>query len=216
MRLIFFGAPGVGKGTQSQIISEKVGSPQISTGVLLRAAVEAETEAGLRAAKFMEEGQLVPDELIIHIISEVLKEPENKNGFILDGFPRTLRQAEGLDQMFHRMGTGLDKVIQIKVPEETIVARLVNRRICSSCGNEYNLISKPIPEDGICAKCGNDKFIHRNDDNEETIRKRLEVYTNKTEPVLNYYRAAGKLAQVKGDEDIFKVTGYILEVLNTR
>ena len=216
MRLIFFGAPGVGKGTQSQIISAKVGSPQISTGVLLRAAVEAETEAGLRAAKFMEEGQLVPDELIIHIISEVLKEPENKNGFILDGFPRTLRQAEGLDQMFHRMGTGLDKVIQIKVPEETIVARLVNRRICSSCGNEYNLISKPIPEDGICVKCGNDKFIHRNDDNEETIRKRLEVYTNKTEPVLNYYRAAGKLAQVKGDEDIFKVTGYILEVLNTK
>lgn len=214
MRLIFFGPPGVGKGTQSQIISQKIGIPQISTGILLRAAVKDKTELGIKIARFMEEGQLVPDDLIIDIISEVLKEPENEKGFILDGFPRTQTQAEGLDKMLQGMGISLDKVIQIVVPEENIVNRLVNRRICAKCGNEYNVVSKPIPEDGICIKCGNDKFIHRNDDNEETIRKRLQVYADQTKPVLNYYKLKGKLGQVKGDEDIKEVTRYILELIN--
>jgi adenylate kinase len=213
MRLIFFGPPGVGKGTQSKLISNRLQIPQISTGELLRAAAKEDSPRGREIETYLAAGQLVPDQMIIDIIRTVLDGRDMRNGFILDGFPRTQPQAENLDRMFRDLQVSLSSVIEIKVPGETIVERLVNRRICSNCGAEYNLLFNPIPASGSCDKCGNRTFIHRSDDNEETIRKRLEIYKRNTAPVLDYYAARGKLFQVDGDREITTVNAEIVDHL---
>lgn len=214
MRLLFFGAPGVGKGTQSKIISEKMHIKQISTGEMLRAAVKENSMLGKKVSGYLNDGKLVPDDLIIDIISIELKKPDNENGFILDGFPRTLPQAEGLDKMFEKLDIHLDKVVEISVPDEIIIKRLVNRRICSECGNEYNLLYNPIPGNGKCEKCGNHIFIHRSDDHEETIRKRLAIYNEQTKPLMGYYQKKGLLFSIKGDHNIDAVTDDILKLFD--
>ena len=216
MRLIFFGAPGVGKGTQAKIICSKLGIPQISTGAILRKAVAEKTDLGKEAAKYMDEGLLVPDNLIIDLIAEELSKPETQKGFILDGFPRTVHQAEGLNDIFNHLNLKLDRVIEISVPEDVIIQRLVNRRICASCGEEYNLLYRPIPADGKCENCGGTEFIHRKDDYEETIRKRLEVYKNETEAVLGFYKKMNLLSKVQGNQEVPKVTQDIFAALNLK
>ncbi len=216
MRLIFFGPPGVGKGTQAKILSSRLGIPQISTGAILRRAVSEKTKLGLEVSKYLDEGRLVPDKLIIDLIAEELVQPDAQKGFILDGFPRTVPQAEGLDEIFGRLHLKLDRVLEISVPEKVIINRLVNRRICKNCGEEYNLIFRPIPEDGKCENCGGTEFIHRSDDTEETIRKRLEVYKNETQAVLGYYGKQNLLSKVQGNEDIDVVTQNIFEALKIK
>jgi len=216
MRLIFFGPPGVGKGTQAKLISEMVRIPQISTGEILRSAITAKTELGIEAEKYMNQGQLVPDNLIMDMITLVLERPENANGFILDGFPRTVPQAKGLHELLKKLKMSLDSVVQLVVPEEVIVTRLVNRRICSFCGMEHNLIYKPIPEDGKCANCGNMEFIQRPDDNEETIRKRLNIYHRSTTPVLVFFEKLNVLRKIEGAQVVNKVTEDIVAALKIK
>jgi adenylate kinase len=214
MRMLMFGPPGVGKGTQSKLISKKLSIPQISTGDILRKAVKEESTLGKRAKLYLDEGKLVPDRLILEVIKEVLDQDFTRDCYILDGFPRTVDQAKGLTAMLEVLGKPLNHIIRIIVPDETILKRLVSRRICSNCGREYNLEFKPIPDDGKCEACGNTEFLHRKDDQEETIRKRLSVYRNQTAPVIDYYRGQGLVTEVDGDRDIQVVNDEIMEIIS--
>jgi adenylate kinase len=214
MRMLMFGPPGVGKGTQSKLISKKLSIPQISTGDILRKAVKEESTLGKRAKLYLDEGKLVPDRLILEVIKEVLDQDFTRDCYILDGFPRTVDQAKGLTAMLEVLGKPLNHIIRIIVPDETILKRLVSRRICSNCGREYNLEFKPIPADGKCEACGNTEFLHRKDDQEETIRKRLSVYRNQTAPVIDYYRGQGLVTEVDGDRDIQVVNDEIMEIIS--
>lgn len=212
MNLILLGAPGAGKGTQAKIIVEKYKIPQISTGDMLRDAVAKGTELGKKAKEFMEQGKLVPDEIVVSIVKERLKQRDCKNGFILDGFPRTIAQAEALDKIMEEMGKKIDAVININVPEEEIVKRIVNRRTCRKCGAIYHLIYDPPKKDEICDKCGGELY-QRDDDREEVIRERFAVYRKKTEPLIEYYRKKGILNDVDGSKHIEEVKKEILSVL---
>lgn len=208
MKLILLGAPGAGKGTQAEIISEHLSVPAISTGNIIRAALKAQTEMGIKAKEFIDKGLLVPDDVVIGIIRDRLKENDCKNGFILDGFPRTVPQAQALDDM----GIEIDKVIDIQVPDEKIVQRLSGRRVCSGCGASYHLLYKKPEKDGVCNSCGA-QLVQRTDDREETVLERLKVYHEQTEPLVEYYRKKNKLVVVEGQEEVSDTTALTLKAL---
>lgn len=208
MKLILLGAPGAGKGTQAEIISEHLSVPAISTGNIIRAALKAQTEMGIKAKEFIDKGLLVPDDVVIGIIRDRLKENDCKNGFILDGFPRTVPQAQALDDM----GIEIDKVIDIQVPDEKIVQRLSGRRVCSGCGASYHLLYKKPEKDGVCNLCGT-QLVQRTDDREETVLERLKVYHEQTEPLVDYYRKKNKLVVVEGQEEVSDTTALTLKAL---
>ena len=208
MNLILMGAPGAGKGTQSEKISEKWGIPAISTGDMLRAAIKAGTELGVTAKSFMDEGKLVPDEIVIGIIKEYLTSDACKNGFILDGFPRSIPQAEALDAM----GVKIDAVLSIEVADEKIVERMSGRRVCA-CGASYHTAYKPSQKEGICDKCGAELFI-RKDDAPETVQNRLHTYHEVTEPLKEFYSKKGLLLTVEGQEEVADTTRLTFEALS--
>ena len=208
MKLILLGAPGAGKGTQAEVICNYLSVPTISTGNIIRAALKAETEMGLKAKEFINNGQLVPDEVVIGIIKERLAEDDCKNGFILDGFPRTIPQAEALDEM----GIEIDKVIDIEVPDEKIVERMSGRRVCPACGNSYHLLYKKPAKDGICNACGAELII-RADDHPDTVKERLEVYHSQTEPLKEFYGKKNKLFIVEGQEEVADTSALVLKAL---
>jgi len=195
--IVLLGAPGSGKGTQAERIAPAFALPHISTGDILRGAVKAGTELGRTAKRFMDSGELVPDEVVIGIIRERLAEPDTAAGFMLDGFPRTLEQAAALDEMLAGAGRALRFVLLIDVPEEELVQRLAGRRACRACGRGYNVVFDPPQVEGVCDACGGELF-QRDDDNEETVRNRLTVYRRQTEPLVGYYRDKGILATVYG------------------
>ncbi|MFN3384341.1 MAG: adenylate kinase [Archaeoglobaceae archaeon] len=212
MNLILLGAPGAGKGTQAKIIMGRYRIPQISTGDMLREAVAKGTELGKKAKEYMTQGKLVPDDVVIGIVRERLAQKDCENGFILDGFPRTLPQAEALDKMLKEMGKKIDAVINVNVPEEEVVKRIVNRRTCKVCGAIYHLIYSPPKKEGVCDKCGGELY-QRDDDKEETVRERFRVYKKNTEPLIDYYKRKGILYDVDGTKDIEGVKREVLEIL---
>ncbi len=197
MNLILLGAPGAGKGTQAEAISEALNIPQISTGNMLREAVKNGTEYGLKAKAVMEAGGLVSDDIVIGILKDRIAQDDAKNGFILDGFPRTVPQAEALD----KMGVRIDKVVEIYVPDETIKERVSGRRVCEGCGASYHIQYKPSKVEGVCDKCGA-KTVIRKDDQPETVISRLQTYHEQTEPIKAYYEQQGKLETVIGQEEV--------------
>lgn len=208
MKLIFLGAPGAGKGTQAEFVCKEFGIPSISTGNILREAIAAETELGLKAKAFMDGGNLVPDEVVISIIAERLKADDCKGGFLLDGFPRTIPQAEALD----RMGIYMDKVVSIEVPDEAIVDRMSGRRACLKCGATYHIANKKPAKDGICDNCGNELVV-RADDKPETVLSRLHTYHEQTEPLKDFYKSKGCLVTVDGTGSVSEITELILAQL---
>ncbi len=212
MNLILLGPPGSGKGTQAKFIVEKYGIPQISTGDMLREAVAKGTELGKKAKEYMDAGKLVPDEVVIGIVRERLKQSDCDKGFILDGFPRTIAQAEALDRILDELGKRIDAVINIQVPEEEVVKRIVNRRSCMKCGAVYHLIYKPPKEEGKCDKCGGELY-QRDDDREDTVRARYKVYREQTEPLVDYYQKKGLVHDINGTKSIDDVFKDIDEVL---
>ncbi len=208
MNLILLGAPGAGKGTQAEKICEKCNIPAISTGNIIRAALKNGTEMGLKAKSYMDAGQLVPDEVVIGIIKERLAQDDCKGGFILDGFPRTIPQAQALEDM----GINIDKVIDIEVPDETITARLSGRRVCAKCGNSYHMIYKFPKTPGVCDSCGGE-LVQRKDDAPETVQARLVEYHEMTEPLKDFYANLGKLKIVEGQEDVEDTTKLVFAAL---
>lgn len=208
MKLILLGAPGAGKGTQAEKIVEKLGIPAISTGNIIRAALKAGTEMGLKAKSYMDAGQLVPDDVVIGIIKDRLEEEDCKNGFILDGFPRTIPQAQALEDM----GVSIDKVIDIEVSDETITSRLSGRRVCSKCANSYHMLYKKPKAEGVCDACGGE-LIQRKDDAPETVLARLEEYHKMTEPLKDFYSKLGKLVVVEGQEEVADTTALVFAAL---
>jgi adenylate kinase len=213
MRAILIGPPGAGKGTQAQRIQAQRGLVQIATGDMLRRAVAQGTPLGLQAKDIMARGDLVPDDLVIGMLSERIDEPDTRNGFILDGFPRTVAQAEALDALLARKKMGLDRVIELEVDDEALVERVSGRFACASCGEGYHDAFKPTQREGVCDKCGGKEFSRRPDDNAETVRARLGAYHRQTEPLLPYYAARGVLAKVDGMADIDEVTHQIERVI---
>ncbi|MGI9373251.1 MAG: adenylate kinase, partial [Hyphomicrobiales bacterium] len=212
--LILLGPPGSGKGTQAKRIEEARGLVQLSTGDMLRAAVAAKTEIGLKAKEVMDAGELVSDEIVVSIISDRLDEPDLADGFILDGFPRTVAQAEALDTLLSEKGIMLDAVIEMQVDDEPLIKRITGRYTCTHCGKGYHdEFEKPV-KDGVCDKCGGTEFKRRADDNEETVRSRLKAYHARTAPLLPYYEKQGVLKSIDGMADIDQVSHQINEVLN--
>ena len=208
MKIIMLGAPGAGKGTQAEVLSEKFGIPTISTGAIIRQAIKNGTKVGREAKDYIDKGLLVPDAVVIGIISERLKEDDCKDGFILDGFPRTIAQAEALDEF----GVEIDTALSLEVDDDVIVKRLSGRRECSSCGATYHIDSKPSKKDGLCDKCGS-KLTTRRDDNPETIQSRLDVYHEQTEPLKDFYAKKGKLVKVVGRNTVEETTASVVEAL---
>ncbi|MGI6269278.1 MAG: adenylate kinase [Candidatus Howiella sp.] len=208
MNLILLGAPGAGKGTQAEIICNKLSIPAISTGNIIRESMKAGTEMGKKAKAFVDEGKLVPDAVVIGIIQERLAKDDCKNGFILDGFPRTIPQAEALDQM----GVQIDRVLSIEVSDEDITRRMSGRRVCSKCGASYHIEFKPSKAEGICDACG-EALVQRKDDAPETVLDRLKVYHEQTEPLKDYYAKSGKLRTVQGQEKVEDTTRLTLAAL---
>lgn len=208
MKLILLGAPGAGKGTQAEILSAKLGIPTISTGNILRAAIKEGTEIGLQAKSYMDAGKLVPDSVIIGIVAQRLSQPDCAEGFILDGVPRTLPQAEALDQH----GVSFDHVLSIEISDEEIEQRMSGRRVCSKCGAPYHVKAKPPKQEGVCDACGG-PLMQRDDDKAETVRHRLEVYHAETEPLKGYYEKKGVLVPVDNQPTIEATTQVIVEAL---
>ncbi|MET3197036.1 adenylate kinase [Bacillus sp. OAE603] len=204
MNLILMGLPGAGKGTQAEKIVEKYDIPHISTGDMFRAAIKDGTELGLKAKSFMDQGQLVPDEVTIGIVRERLAKDDCQNGFLLDGFPRTVAQAEALEETLKLMNRKLDFVLNIHVDQQLLIDRLTGRRICKECGATYHLIFNPPAEEGICSKCGGELY-QRADDNVETVANRLEVNIKQTQPLLDFYNNLGYVKTIEGDQEISKV-----------
>ena len=213
MRLILLGPPGAGKGTQAQRIVEKHGIPQLSTGDMLRAAVAAETEVGKRAKAVMDAGRLVSDEIVNAIVSERIDQPDAASGFILDGFPRTLVQADATEEMLKSKGLDLSVVVELRVDDKELIRRVSGRYSCAQCGTVYHDTDKKPASEGVCDKCGSTHFKRRPDDNAETMTKRLEVYYKETSPLIGYYYAKGKLKVVDGMAEIDTVTADIEKIL---
>ena len=211
MKIIFLGAPGAGKGTQAELVAAKACIPTISTGVILREAIKNKTPLGVSAQSYIENGQLVPDELVIDILTARLQESDCKNGYILDGFPRTIAQAEALDEM----GIKIDKVINIYVPDDKIVERLAGRRSCSECGATYHVVYNPSKDGVHCTNCGKE-LTQRADDKPETIMKRLEVYHKQTAPLEEFYRNRGILCDVVGQEEVSDTTALTMKALDLK
>ena len=197
MNIILLGAPGAGKGTQAAVLAEHYNIPTISTGNIIREALKNGTEIGMKAKSFMDAGQLVPDEVVIGIVKERLAEDDCKNGFILDGFPRTIPQAEALD----KMGVNIEYVVDIEVSDERIINRLSGRRVCEECGRPYHLVNLKPKQEGVCDACGG-TLVQRKDDHIDTIKNRLEIYHKETEPLVEYYKNQGKLQTVHGSDKV--------------
>lgn len=204
MNIVLMGLPGAGKGTQADKIVEKYAIPHISTGDMFRAAIKGGTELGLKAKSFMDQGALVPDEVTIGIVRERLSKPDCDNGFLLDGFPRTVPQAEALDVLLADMNKDVEHVLNIQVEQEELIKRLTGRRICKECGTAYHLVFNPPQKDGVCDKDGGELY-QRADDNPETVTNRLEVNMKQTQPLLDYYGNKGVLTNINGQQDIHKV-----------
>lgn len=208
MKLILLGAPGAGKGTQAEILSAKLSIPTISTGNILRAAIQEGTPVGLRAKSYMDGGRLVPDEIVIDIVARRLERPDCAKGFILDGVPRTIAQAEALDAR----GITFDRVLSLEISDQEIEERMAGRRVCRSCGAPYHMKAKPPKTEGVCDTCGS-PLIQRDDDQPETVRKRLEVYHAETEPLKGYYEGKGILTTAANQDTIEGTTQVIMEAL---
>ena len=204
MNLILMGLPGAGKGTQAEKIVEKYNIPHISTGDMFRQAVKDETELGLKAKSFMDKGELVPDDVTIGIVRERLSKDDCSNGFLLDGFPRTVHQAESLEQILTDLNKKIDYCINIQVDKEILMKRLTGRRICTSCGATYHLVFNPPAQDNMCDKCGGELY-QRADDNAETVENRLEVNIKQQQPLLDFYQGKGYLVTIDGDQPIDQV-----------
>ena len=211
-RLILLGPQGAGKGTQAARIAAKYNIPAISTGAMFRYHVENETPFGIKAKEYMQSGQLVPDQLVVSIVEERLKDDDCKNGFLLDGFPRTVFQANHFDKYLRSFGASIDKVINIEVDPNILIERTVGRRVCRNCGSTYHMIYKPTKVEGICDVCGN-KTIQRDDDKMETVTKRTEVYISQTRPLVDYYTCRGILKVINGQQDMDKVYEDIIAAL---
>ena len=208
MKLILLGAPGAGKGTQADILCKELDIPTISTGNILRAAIKNGTPTGMKAKAYMDEGKLVPDDVIIGIITERVAEDDCKNGYILDGVPRTIAQAEALE----KAGIVFDDVVSIEISDEVIMERMSGRRVCESCGASYHVVAVPPKQEGICDKCGG-KLVQRKDDEPETVKARLEVYHRETEPLKDFYAKRGLLKSVENQPSVEATTDAIMRVL---
>ena len=209
MKIILLGAPGAGKGTQAAIINEKLKIPTISTGNIIREALKSGSEIGNKAKEYVDKGQLVPDEVVIGIVKERISKPDCKNGFILDGFPRTIVQAEALE----KMGIEIDKIIDIEVEDELIYNRMVGRRVCSKCGATYNINTECKPKtEGVCDSCAG-PLVQRKDDNPETVKERLKVYYEQTEPLKDFYKKKGKLFEIDGSKPLEEASGEIIKLI---
>ena len=213
MNLMLFGAPGAGKGTQAKFLIEKYNIPQISTGDILRAAIVDKTDMGMEAKNFMDAGKLVPDSTIIGIIKDRLAQADCKDGFILDGFPRTLGQAEALTELMKTMKISLDKVISLNVPDELIVGRITGRRVCSGCGASFHVEFNPSKKEGVCDYCDGELII-RKDDNAETVISRLNAYHEQTSPLIAFYTKMGVFVELDGTKDVSEVTADMMASLS--
>ena len=212
MKIIMLGAPGAGKGTQAKQIADKYGVPHISTGDIFRANIKNGTELGKKAKEYMDQGLLVPDELTCDLVMDRIQQDDCKNGFILDGFPRTIPQAEALTAALEKIGQKMDYAIDVDVPDENIVNRMSGRRACLNCGATYHLISIPPKVEGICDVCG-EKLILRDDDKPETVKNRLSVYHEQTQPLIDFYAKKNVLAEVDGTKDMEEVFEDIVKIL---
>lgn len=212
MKVIMLGAPGAGKGTQAKRIAEKYGIPHISTGDIFRSNIQAGTKLGMEAKGYMDQGLLVPDQVTIGMLLDRIKEADCGNGYVLDGFPRTIPQAESLTKVLAELGQKIDFAVDVDVPNEAIVDRMSGRRACITCGATYHVRFAPPKEEGICDKCGS-KLVLRDDDKPETVKKRLSVYHKQTRPLIDYYRKAGVLASVDGTQDMEQVFQSIVTIL---
>lgn len=212
MKIIMLGAPGAGKGTQAKKIAEKYAIPHISTGDIFRANLKAGTELGMKAKEYMDQGLLVPDELTCDLVVDRISQPDAKNGYVLDGFPRTIPQAEALTNALNARGEAVDYAIDVEVPDENIVNRMGGRRACLKCGATYHITFNPPKKEGCCDACGGE-LVLRDDDKPETVQKRLDVYHAQTQPLIEYYSAAGKLKTVDGTQEIGKVFTDITVIL---
>ncbi|PUB13469.1 adenylate kinase [Paenisporosarcina sp. OV554] len=215
MNIVLMGLPGAGKGTQADKIVEKYAIPHISTGDMFRAAIKGGTELGLKAKSFMDDGALVPDEVTIGIVRERLSKSDCDNGFLLDGFPRTVPQAEALDALLLDLDKNVEHVLNIQVEQEELIKRLTGRRICKECGTAYHLIFNPSQVDGVCDKDGGELY-QRADDNPETVTNRLEVNMKQTQPLLDYYGDKGVLTNINGQQDIHKVFADLNALLESK
>ena len=212
MKIIMLGAPGAGKGTQAKKIAEKYDIPHISTGDIFRANIKEGTELGKKAKTYMDQGLLVPDELVVDLVVDRLQKDDCKKGYILDGFPRTIPQAESLTEALNKIHEKMDFAIDVEVPDENIVTRMGGRRACVGCGATYHIVFNPTKKEGICDTCG-EALILRDDDKPETVQKRLDVYHAQTQPLIDYYKNSGILKEVDGTmdmEDVFKAIVQIL------
>jgi len=212
LKLMIMGPPGAGKGTQAEVLVKELGITHISTGDMFRAAIKEGTEMGKKAKEYMDKGQLVPDEVVVGMVKDRLSQPDCVKGFLLDGFPRTLPQAEALSKTIDEMGIKLDGVINIDVPRERLMARLTGRRVCKGCGASYHVIFNPPKAESVCNTCGGELY-QRSDDNEETVSNRLDVYEAQTQPLIDYYKERGLLLNINGDQDIDKVLKELLAAL---
>jgi len=211
VKLILLGPPGAGKGTQSVVLAKKYNLPHISTGDILRESVKALQPLGLKAKEYMDKGALVPDEIVTGIVAERLKSPDTKNGYILDGFPRTLKQAEDLGAALKSMGGGIDMVLYFATSMDVSIERLTGRRVCKACGHNYHIKNIPPKKEGLCDKCGAQLF-QRPDDNEATVRNRLKVYEEQTKPLIDYYSKQGVLKRVSGDMGVDELFGVLSKI----
>lgn len=212
MKIIMLGAPGAGKGTQAKMIAEKYDIPHISTGDIFRANIKNATELGMEAKKYMDEGKLVPDELTVKILLDRVAQDDCKNGYVLDGFPRTIPQAEVLTAALEKMNDAVDFAIDVNVPDENIVNRMSGRRACLTCGATYHIVHIPPKQEGICDKCGS-ALVLRDDDKPETVLNRLKVYHDQTQPLIDYYTEKGILKTVDGTKDMQEVFEQIVSIL---
>lgn len=212
MKIIMLGAPGAGKGTQAKMISKKYDVPHISTGDIFRANIKNETELGKEAKKYMDQGLLVPDELVVNLVVDRLMEEDTKKGYILDGFPRTIPQAEALTNALKEHNEEIDYAINVEVPDELIIERMSGRRACLNCGGTYHVVFNPTKVEGICDACGG-KLILREDDAPETVKKRLDVYHEQTQPLIDYYTEQNKIVEVDGTLEMAEVFEAITKIL---
>lgn len=212
MKIIMLGAPGAGKGTQAKMIADKYSIPHISTGDIFRANIKNNTELGQKAKTYMDKGLLVPDDLVVDLIMDRFKEPDCANGYVLDGFPRTIPQAEALDNALKAVGERVDFAINVEVPDENIVTRMSGRRACVGCGATYHIVYNPTKTENVCDRCGK-KLILRDDDKPETVQKRLSVYHEQTQPLIHYYEEKGVMKEVDGTVDMKEVFAAITAIL---